>query len=647
VLRELFPEPAEPVPRRVPRSLPVLLLAAAIPLGVLVMLVRVAGTTVPPWDSIYGEDLSIFLIQALQHPWPLLVSYAGYLQLVPRLIAQFVVYLPLRDAAAAFAISGALVTTGCALFIFHASAGHVRSAVLRFVLALAVVLLPVAQLEIADSGVNCPWYLLFALFWAVLWRPGTRAGMAGAAAVGFLTAASTTMSVLFAPLLLARVIALPRLREHAVTAGWAAGCLLQVPYVVSNLGSAQSRAAHRASPGQVLAFYGHEVVLPALGWHLAWRLQAFAGRNGATLIIGAILVVVFGWALLTQRGQARVFVVASLITGFLCTAFGATLKSGVTTSTVTENFESGSRYTALPIFLIEAAAVVAAGSFICPRQHRLRTVAAVTALVGVLSVGWVTDFRYPGWRGGTINWPSTATAWLHACQRTPDGVIRVPTGASFNGAKTAIPCASLRRLCRAARSRGGCRERAADPPGGRSGWRVAARPRRPSTPSSWPWPRSARPPATIMARRAGTDPGTRTAPRSGSGRGPRRQTTAPHPTATAARLPGPRRHPLPSWHRASHRSPQKTPPSYTQRDCPRTDRFPTGARPSSPSKECRCKARPAHSAATARRLPPEAARVKRRLPTGSQRRCRRRDGGQRPGPLEVGGAVRRPLPYLS
>ena len=442
VVRVLFPEPAEPAPRRVPLGLSVLLLAAAVPLGVLVMLVRVAGT-VPAWDSIYGEDLGVFLVQALQHPWPVLVPYAGYLQLVPRLIAQFVVYLPLRDAAAAFAVMGALVTAGCALFIFHASAGHVRSAVLRFVLALAVVLLPVAQLEIADSGVNSPWYLLFALFWAVLWRTGTRAGMAGAAAVGFLTAASTTMSVVFAPLLLARVIALPRLREHAVTAGWAAGCLLQVPYVVSNLGSGtRSRAAQPASPGPVLAFYGHEVVLPALGWHLAWRLQAVAGRNGATLIIGAVLAVVFGWALLTQRGQARVFVVAALITGFLSTAFGATLQPGVTTTTATVNSESGSRYTALPIFLIEAAAIVAVGSFICHSQHKLRTAAAVTALVGVLSVGWVTDFRYQGWRGNTINWPPTGTAWLHACQRTPDGIIRVRTAPR---ASPAIPCASLRR----------------------------------------------------------------------------------------------------------------------------------------------------------------------------------------------------------
>ena len=199
--------------------------------------------------------------------------------------------------------------------------------------------------------------------------------------------------------------------------------------------------------GPGLAFYAHEVVLPALGWDLPWRLQALAGRNGATLIIGAILAVFFGWALLTQRGQVRVFVVAAVITGFLSAAFGATVKPGVTTTPVSENFESGSRYTTLPIFLIEAAAVVAVGSFSCRSQHRLRTVAAVTALVGVLSVGWITDFRYPGERGGTLNWPPTAAAWLHSCQHAPDGIIRDPAG--FRR-MTPIPCASLRRLCPAA-----------------------------------------------------------------------------------------------------------------------------------------------------------------------------------------------------
>jgi hypothetical protein len=44
-------------------------------------------------------------------------------------------------------------------------------------------------MEIADSGVNAPWYLLLAVFWALLWRPRTRAGMAVAAFVAFAAAA--------------------------------------------------------------------------------------------------------------------------------------------------------------------------------------------------------------------------------------------------------------------------------------------------------------------------------------------------------------------------------------------------------------------------------------------------------------------------
>jgi len=408
------------------------------------MLVRVPSARFPAWAGIYAEDLKIFLPQALHKPWHLLVPNNGYIELVPRLIAQFATYLPLRDAAAVFAITGALITTGCALFIFHVSSGHVRSPMLRFVLALAVVLLPVALIEIADSGVDAPWYLVFALFWAVLWRPKTPAGMAGAAAIAFFTAASTTMSVVFAPLLLARVIAFPRLREHAVTAGWAVGCLLQLPYVVSNLASVHSRAGHPASPGLALAFYGHDVVLPALGWHLAWWLQSAAGRNGATMIIGAILAIFFLWALITQRGRVRMFVVASLMTGFLYTVFGATLSSNLTVLKVTQDAEHGSRYTTLPIFLISSAAIVVVDSFIRDRQVRLQTVAAVTALVGVLSVGWVTDFRYNGFRSNDATyWPPIATAWLHACERKPDGVIYERAGSQV---RKPIPCASLRRL---------------------------------------------------------------------------------------------------------------------------------------------------------------------------------------------------------
>src|SRR5208282_4874697 len=133
------------------------------------------------WESVYAEDPGVYLPAALAHPWHLLQSYGGYLQLIPRVIGQIAALLPVRHASAGFAVGGALVASAVGLFAYHASEDVVSSRWLRVLVGLSVVLLPVAQLEIADNGVNTPFYLLVALFWAVLWRPRSWAGASVAA----------------------------------------------------------------------------------------------------------------------------------------------------------------------------------------------------------------------------------------------------------------------------------------------------------------------------------------------------------------------------------------------------------------------------------------------------------------------------------
>ena len=136
-------------------------------------------------------------------------------------------------------------------------------------------------MNIIDTGVDTIWYLLPALFWAVLWRPRTRAAMAVAAVVSFVTAASNILALLFAPLLVMRLYLLRRPREHLVSAGWLAGCLVQVPFVISAAQhGGDPRLNRHATPGRSLAFYGHNVLLPSLGWHMTWWLQSFGGING-------------------------------------------------------------------------------------------------------------------------------------------------------------------------------------------------------------------------------------------------------------------------------------------------------------------------------------------------------------------------------
>jgi hypothetical protein len=436
VAAELFPS-APPVRRPMSRGMSVLIQVVAVAIGVVVMLGRIPG--IPAWDGMYAEDYGVFLPGALEHPWHLLVPDGGYIELGPRLIAQLVTYLPLRDAAAALAIIGALITCLCALFIFHASAGFIRSPWLRGLLALAVVLLPVAPLEIPDSAVGSPWYMFMALFFAMLWRPRTRTGMAIVAIIGFMTAASEVLVIVLAPLLLARLIALPRVREHAVTLGWLAGLLLQLPYV---LGGSRVKVTRLATFPQVNAFYGHDVVLPALGWHLAWHLRAHVGRDGGTIIVGAFLAIVLGYALITQGRQVRVFVVAALLIGYLETVVAGSLSFWVPVNAVWFNGEPGSRYTDLPILLIDAALILTVDSFLRRTTIRPLAVGAVIALVAVLCVGWIPDYRYWGNRSNATDWPTTSSKWLRECESSPTGVIRVATG---GGVYYELPCSNLRR----------------------------------------------------------------------------------------------------------------------------------------------------------------------------------------------------------
>jgi len=458
LLRELFPEP----PQRQPASPGRVVLrtvgsVAALAAGAAVLLARIAGPS--PMTTIWAEDRTVFLVGALAGPRHLFASYAGYLQLLPRLIAQLTAFLPLPDAAVAFAVSGAVIASAVALFVFHASAGHIHSVWLRGLLAAAVLLLPVAPLEIADSGVNTPWYLLFALFWAGLWRPRGRGGMALAATVAFLAGASTPLALALAPLLIARIAALPRVREHAVTAGLIAGLLLQLPVI----GAAHnSRLDRPGGPHRVLGFVAHDVVLPALGWHLDWWLQAAVGRNGALLLVACVLAAVFGAIAITQPVRVRLVAAFALGCGFLLAAAAATLSPWVAAEPVDFRIEPGSRYTTLPIFLMEAAVIVAVDNIVRRARERARPdeqaaafglspwtglarargATAVAVLVMALSVGWVTDFRSGNGRSGGAAWAPIAASWLAHCQRDPGGAVRAP---SVHQISVVMPCANLRR----------------------------------------------------------------------------------------------------------------------------------------------------------------------------------------------------------
>jgi hypothetical protein len=402
---------------------------AAVGIAAIAMLLRVPGR--PAWRTIFGEDYFWFLTGAIQHPWHW-SAYAGYVQVLPRFIAQVVSYLPLTDASLAFALAGVIVAACGALFIFHASAGHIESVKLRALLAVALVLLPVAPMEVIGSGVDTPWYLLPVLFWAMLWRPRTRPAIAVAAAVGFLAMASNTLAALLAPLLVARLYMLRRPREHAVSAGWLAGCLVQAAFFISLALHGRSRLDldTLTPPGQSLAFYGHVVLLPSLGWHTSWWLRSFAGANGAAAIAAVVLAVSFGLILVTQPG-ARLFVVTAIATGFIFTVISVSINRAPAIDPMLPTRVGGTRYTIMADFLIVSALIVGVDHALRSRAHDrrrqgagLKSVTAVTVLVVFLAATWAVDFRYTGLRTTTAwSWAPIAAKWERDCAHSRTGAI--------------------------------------------------------------------------------------------------------------------------------------------------------------------------------------------------------------------------------
>jgi hypothetical protein len=463
-LGALFPAAPEPRPAPEPkqpdrpgsgqqRALYVAVQVAAVCLGAAVLLPRIAG--IPSWDSLYAEDQGVFLFDALAHPWQLFVPYGGYEELLPRLIGQVVSYLPLADAAAPYALAGAFTAALCALFIYHAMDGWIRSAWLRALVGAALILLPLAPIEIADSGVGTPWYLTIALFFGLLWRPKGWPGMTAAALVAFAAASSEIFVVIYAPLVLLRLVALPRWREHAVTAGWLAGLLVQVPVVLESYAQHTQRVGGLAKPVRSIEFYFHNVALRALGWKVSLRLVHLAGLNGATIIVCAVLAAGVCWAIVTGTRQVRVFVAVALITGFVQSIAATTLVPYVLRQPYRVDFEGGSRYANLPIMAMTAAAVVAVDAYLYRQastegvsrglpliRSSPRALAAITALACVLALGWLPDYRYVTPRVAWGRWQPVAERMLADCERSTTGTITTWT---WYHRKITIPCSQLRR----------------------------------------------------------------------------------------------------------------------------------------------------------------------------------------------------------
>lgn len=421
-------------------------------------LLRQSG--VPATSTVWAEDGRVFYAQALKMPFgrTLFTTYNGYAQLVPRLLAQFARGAPPGRAAEVFALAGAITFALTACLVFHMAKGHIASPLVRGVLVAAMALLPIATSELLDNMLNVPWWLFFASFWALLWRPQTTPGLVVAGAAGFLATASEPLVALFAPLAVVRAVALRPRREHAVTVGLALGLVYQ----------GAARLATGTKPFTPAPLHG-------IGQDFAERagLALLGGMRGSDWLIarsttvavavGALIACVVVAAGLSARSSGvRAFTVAAAAFSVISFVVPVWLR-GVSAVLSTSALDEGSRYEAVPLLLLISVVLVVAGHLSDPgavgpvravraghgaagpprgaRWSGRRAIAVPLTCAVLFLPSWVADFRDANLRSDGPTWQSQLVLARSHCRtshaRTATLLIDPP------GWKAALPCRSI------------------------------------------------------------------------------------------------------------------------------------------------------------------------------------------------------------
>jgi len=306
----LFPDPPPP-PRITPRRAAICAALALAASGI--QLARMWPSK--PLETIWAEDGYTWLTDALGRGFldVLTTPYNGYLQTLSRLVAEPVAWLPIEWYAPAMALAGASIVTGCAFVVWRASAAHIRNPYLRGTLAAMVVLLPIVGVETLDNVTNAIWFLLFAGFWVLLWRPATLKRALAAAGLVALSALSNAGAALFLPLWGLRAIAIRDRRDGVIVGGFALGLAIQLGLSAgeTNLLSERGRPRGELIPhwdwGLVPA-YAQRVIGGALSGQ---EITGYVWEQVGTpleLALGAILIAFVAYAIAGPSPRTRVLV---------------------------------------------------------------------------------------------------------------------------------------------------------------------------------------------------------------------------------------------------------------------------------------------------------------------------------------------------
>ena len=349
-----------------------------------------------PLNTIWAEDGYIWLRDALSHDLfdALTTPYNGYIQSISRLVAAPVSLLPIQAFAPSMALAGAAIVTGCAFVVWRASSGLIQSPLLRGCLATMMILLPTVGLEMLANVTNTIWFLLFAGFWILLWRPVSFVRACGAASVLFVAVVSTAGALALLPVWILRLFAIRDRRDGVILAAFAVGASLQIGLswgqndLLGEPGSPQIALTPHWSPDLLVAYLQRVAGGVAGGQWLSGHLWELLGVVFAILLGGALIA----FAIAAARTRARIFVALALMISLaLFVVSGAqrwTAGGSQLMWPLGESNTIGSHYVVVPTLMLLSALIVWLDTLPEPAARRpwRRPAVAAMAFIGVCAL---------------------------------------------------------------------------------------------------------------------------------------------------------------------------------------------------------------------------------------------------------------------
>jgi hypothetical protein len=438
----LFPDSPQSTRRSGRLELAALLLAL-LALSVGLQLLRLGPSA--SLDALWAEDGPIFLQGALFESFGDAITspYAGYLVLVPRLIAEAASLFPLENAAAAISILSAAVVGLSGFAVWCATAGLIHNPYLRGILAALTVLVPVAGLESIDSAAYVGWYMLFATFWLLLWRPPTLPRALLAALFVLATGLTTPGVWFFLPLALLRAVAIRDSRDLAIVGSYAIGAAIQVPVLASN----QGEAVDPSWANEIWAAYVQRVIDgAAFGQELGGSLWALLGIPFLiALALGATVLLVVLWRRSGPAGRwLTAIAVPTSLALFVVSAYQRAVADAMGWGIGSFN-GSGGRYAIVPALLLVSAALVMIEDSPQKQRGPLGLSPLAAAAAALLLLGIVTSFRQgEGDHRGGPAWEGALQVAASSCRS--DGLVEVSVPTSPPPFGLQVPCGRISSL---------------------------------------------------------------------------------------------------------------------------------------------------------------------------------------------------------